>query len=96
MIPSSFLIILLAFGAYGALHSLLAADAVKTRAQQLLGAKAYRSYRLAFNLLSGLALLPGFLSTGSTAGALTGIALELLLRDPLRSPIKTSPERSSG
>jgi protein-S-isoprenylcysteine O-methyltransferase Ste14 len=58
MIPSSFLIILLAFGAYGALHSLLAADAVKARAQQLLGAKAYRSYRLAFNLLSGLALLP--------------------------------------
>lgn len=45
---------------------------------------------------TGLALLPGFLSTGSTAGALTGIALELLLRDPLRSPIKTSPERSSG
>jgi hypothetical protein len=33
---------------------------------------------------TGLALLPGFLSTGATAGALTGIALEFLLRDPIK------------
>ncbi|OGO34597.1 MAG: hypothetical protein A2W35_06285 [Chloroflexi bacterium RBG_16_57_11] len=31
---------------------------------------------------TGLALLPGFLSTGATAGALTGIALVFLLGNP--------------
>jgi hypothetical protein len=31
---------------------------------------------------TGMALLPGLLSTGAMAGALTGIALELLLRYP--------------
>lgn len=40
---------------------------------------------------TGLGLLPGFLSTGSTAGALTGIALELLLRTPIRS-LAQSPD----
>ena len=34
---------------------------------------------------TGLALLPGFLSTGSMAGALTGICLELLLRNPIKT-----------
>ena len=33
---------------------------------------------------TGLALIPGFLSTGATAGALTGIALMLLLRNPIK------------
>jgi hypothetical protein len=36
---------------------------------------------------TGLALLPGFLSTGSMAGALTGIALEFLLRNPIKPPV---------
>jgi hypothetical protein len=45
---------------------------------------------------TGLALLPGFLSTGATAGALTGIALEFLLRNPIKPSIfNTSPERSA-
>jgi hypothetical protein len=35
---------------------------------------------------TGLALLPGFLSTGAMAGALTGIALVLLLRNPVKLP----------
>jgi hypothetical protein len=34
---------------------------------------------------TGLALVPGFLSTGSMAGALTGLALGLLLRNPLKT-----------
>jgi protein-S-isoprenylcysteine O-methyltransferase Ste14 len=60
MLLTSFFLILLAFGAYGALHSILAADSSKARAEKWLGPKAYRSYRLGFNLLSGLALLPVF------------------------------------
>lgn len=45
---------------------------------------------------TGLALLPGFLSTGSTAGALTGIALEFLLRNPIKpSSPKNTPEWSA-
>jgi hypothetical protein len=45
--------------------------------------------------ITGLGLLPGFLSTGATAGALTGIALEFLLRNPIRSSgASNSPERS--
>lgn len=44
---------------------------------------------------TGLALLPGFLSTGSIAGALTGIALEFLLRNPIQASIpNTVSERS--
>ena len=37
--------------------------------------------------ITGLALVPGFLSTGSMAGALTGIALEVLLRNPLKPSV---------
>jgi hypothetical protein len=45
---------------------------------------------------TGLALVPGFLSTGATAGALTGIALEFLLRNPIKpSSLESSPERSA-
>ena len=40
---------------------------------------------------TGLALLPGFLSTGSMAGALTGICLELLLRNPLKPASPKKP-----
>lgn len=38
---------------------------------------------------TGLALLPGFLSTGSMAGALTGICLLVLLRNPIKSSSST-------
>ena len=58
MIFSSFLLIVLAFGAYGGLHSLLAAEGTKARAEKLLGPRAYRHYRLGYNLFSGLTLLP--------------------------------------
>jgi protein-S-isoprenylcysteine O-methyltransferase Ste14 len=58
MIPSSFFIIVLTFGVYGGLHSLLAAEGTKARAEKLLGARAYRHYRLGYNLFSGLTLLP--------------------------------------
>ena len=44
---------------------------------------------------TGLALLPGFLSTGSMAGALTGIALVLLLLNPIKPSPASTPERSS-
>lgn len=40
---------------------------------------------IAFSIIgwtTGLVLLPGFLLTGIMAGALTGLALEILLRDP--------------
>ena len=54
---TSFFLILIAFALYGALHSALAADRTKAFAEARLG-KNYRHYRLAYNLLSGLALLP--------------------------------------
>jgi hypothetical protein len=34
--------------------------------------------------VTGLALLPGFLLTGTLAGLITGVALEILLRNPKR------------
>lgn len=54
---TSFILILIAFTIYGALHSALAADRTKAFAEVRLG-KNYRHYRLAYNLLSGLTLLP--------------------------------------
>lgn len=57
MILSSFFLVLLAFALYGALHSLLAAEATKAGAEKRLGARGYRYYRLGFNIFSGLALL---------------------------------------
>ena len=58
MILSSFLLILLAFGLYGTLHSLLAANSVKARVEKWLGPRLYPHYRLAYNIFSGLAILP--------------------------------------
>jgi hypothetical protein len=39
--------------------------------------------------VSGLTLLPGVMLTGTIAGALSGIALEILLRNPKRNIIHT-------
>ena len=40
---------------------------------------------------TGLTLLPGVMLTGTIAGALTGLALEILLRNPKRGPIHLQP-----
>jgi methanethiol S-methyltransferase len=53
-----FVLTLLAVGAYGALHSLLAGAWAKRLAAQRLGPTGQRGYRLFFNLLAGLTLLP--------------------------------------
>jgi hypothetical protein len=45
---------------------------------------------------TGLTLLPGFTLTGTLAGALTGLALEILLRNPkpgASRTLKSSPDR---
>lgn len=54
----SFLWILLALAAYGLLHSLLASHAAKRAAYRLAGKSACRFYRLAYNGLVTLTLLP--------------------------------------
>jgi hypothetical protein len=41
--------------------------------------------------VSGLTLLPGVMLTATIAGALTGLALEILLRNPKRGPIHLQP-----
>jgi hypothetical protein len=49
---------------------------------------SWAGWWVAFSVMgwtTGLALLPGILLTGIMAGALTGIALEVLLRTPKRS-----------
>jgi protein-S-isoprenylcysteine O-methyltransferase Ste14 len=48
----------LAVAVYAALHSLLASLAAKARARAAFGPVADRVYRLAFNLVAGLTLLP--------------------------------------
>jgi methanethiol S-methyltransferase len=59
MLSTGFLWILLACALYGALHSLLAAPAAKRLAKRLVGEAAYqRGYRLFYNLVGGLTLLP--------------------------------------
>jgi protein-S-isoprenylcysteine O-methyltransferase Ste14 len=49
---------LLAVAAYGALHSLLASHAAKNAARRWLGGRADRVYRLAYNVIGTLTLLP--------------------------------------
>lgn len=59
------LIILAAFALYGALHSFMAARTVKLWALERFGEDAMkRYYRLFFNIVSGVALLPIFLLMG--------------------------------
>jgi hypothetical protein len=41
--------------------------------------------------VTGLTLLPGVMLTGTISGALTGLALEILLRNPKRGPIHLQP-----
>ena len=88
MIPSSFLIIVLAFGVYGGLHSLLAADGTKARAEKLLGPRAYRHYRLGYNLFSGLTLLPVLILVWRLPDA-------LLWQHPL-AVVAADPGRATG
>jgi protein-S-isoprenylcysteine O-methyltransferase Ste14 len=52
------LLTLLAVAMYGGLHSLLASRRAKARARRSLGPTADRLYRLAYNVLGGLTLLP--------------------------------------
>ena len=52
------LLTLLAVALYGGLHSLLASRWAKARARRSLGPAAGRLYRLAYNVLGGLTLLP--------------------------------------
>lgn len=52
------LAILLAVAAYGAVHSLLAAQRAKALAARLLGEPGRRGYRLAYNALAVVTLLP--------------------------------------
>ncbi len=54
----SFCLILLAMALYGALHSLLATAGAKARARQWFGPAADRGYRLAYNIVGGVSLLP--------------------------------------
>ncbi len=51
-------IIILAVLVWGAAHSLLASLAAKARARRLFGARADRLYRLVFNIISAVTLLP--------------------------------------
>ncbi len=55
---TSFWILLLALALYGALHSLLAAHSVKSAAERGFGTGVKRWYRLAYNLVAGVTLLP--------------------------------------
>lgn len=56
----SVLILTLFFAAYAVLHSLLAALALKNWAQRIFGAGVERWYRLAYNVIAVITLLPLF------------------------------------
>ena len=56
----SFLIIILAVGIYGLVHSILAAHSVKALARRWFGPRIDRVYRLAYNLFAIASLLPVF------------------------------------
>ncbi|MEA3335109.1 MAG: isoprenylcysteine carboxylmethyltransferase family protein [Chloroflexota bacterium] len=58
---TSILLLSLAFVAWAGLHSLLAAFDLKSRARRRFGPGADRWYRLAYNVISALTLLPLFL-----------------------------------
>lgn len=55
---SSFWLILLAVLAYGLVHSLLATQTLKAQARQLIGPAVDRWYRLGFNFIAVVTLLP--------------------------------------
>ncbi|MBE7551989.1 MAG: isoprenylcysteine carboxylmethyltransferase family protein [Anaerolineales bacterium] len=56
----SILILIIFFTAYAVLHSLLAALPVKNWAQRVFGAGVERWYRLVYNIIGGITLLPLF------------------------------------
>jgi protein-S-isoprenylcysteine O-methyltransferase Ste14 len=78
---------LIAVAAYGALHSLLAAERVK-RAARTFSARLGRSYRLLFNLVAGVTYLPVLVVVAAYPGpllyripwpfSLVAVALQLL------------------
>jgi protein-S-isoprenylcysteine O-methyltransferase Ste14 len=55
---SSFWLILLAVLAYGLVHSLLASLTIKAQTRQLIGSMTDRWYRLGFNIIAVVTLLP--------------------------------------
>lgn len=55
---SSFLLIVIAFGVYGLVHSLLASFKVKDLAEAWLGPAGRKGYRLAYNIFAAVSLLP--------------------------------------
>jgi methanethiol S-methyltransferase len=55
---SSFLLIILAFGVYGVVHSLLASFKIKDMAAVWLGPVGKKWYRLAYNIFATISLLP--------------------------------------
>jgi len=55
---SSFLLIVIAFGVYGLVHSLLASFKAKDMAQAWLGPVGQRWYRLGYNIFATISLLP--------------------------------------
>lgn len=61
---------LLAVAAYGALHSLLAAPAAKRLAERGLGPAVRRGYRLAYNIVGVITLLPVLAVVALEPGAL--------------------------
>lgn len=62
------LLTLLAVGAYGMLHSLLATAAAKRMAARALGSSAERFYRLTYNLVAAITLLPVLAVVGLVPG----------------------------
>jgi protein-S-isoprenylcysteine O-methyltransferase Ste14 len=59
----------LAVAAYGALHSLLAADQSKRFSEAIFGLGAKRFYRLAYNIVGGLTFLPVLAVTAAYPGS---------------------------
>jgi protein-S-isoprenylcysteine O-methyltransferase Ste14 len=80
---TGFFIILASTLLYGAIHSLLATTWVKARARGLLGPQSDQIYRLAYNAIAGLTIIPvlGLILVwpGSSAYRLEGILAALAI-----------------
>ena len=81
------LVVLLVPPGLEALQGLLLGLAIGTAQWLVLrGALHWAAWWIPFSVMAwvtGLTLLPGFFLTGTIAGALTGLALEILLRNPI-------------
>jgi len=58
VIETGFLLCLAAMLVYGGIHSLLASHAIKRRAERWLGGRFAHTYRLLFNVIAGILVLP--------------------------------------